>query len=232
MGPLVILACRNRYGGPAPTIGASNPFLILRRRRLRRPWARHPVQPGVVVCFLSPSTHPAIASTIRTLVRIRGGRGGRGIPQKPPLPRTYFVERNRRKAERTCYPQWRAALKGEEHPTEPTALWTSAEENTCSLGNINPLTKNVFTSPGKPWYLPSHSTDTCTVSPVKLAPSASGGAAPTMPPPAYHPFQMPMVQNSYTKAVEESNMPKPQFNGELESYNKWVEKVQQWFGGL
>ena len=41
-------------------------------------------------------------------------------------------------------PEWRAAPKGEEHPTEPTAPWTSAEENTSSLGNINPLTKNVF----------------------------------------------------------------------------------------
>ena len=35
--------------------------------------------------------------------------------------------------------------------------------------------------------------------------------------PAYHPYQMPMVQNSYTKAVEDSDMPKPQFNGQLES---------------
>ena len=52
-----------------------------------------------------------------------------------------------------------------------------------------------------------------------------------MAPPAYHPYQMPMVQNSYTKAVEESDMPKPQFNGQLESYDEWVEKLQQWLGG-
>ena len=52
-----------------------------------------------------------------------------------------------------------------------------------------------------------------------------------MAPPAYHPCQMPMVQNSYTKAVEESDMPKPQFIGQLESYNDWVEKLQQWLGG-
>ena len=118
-----------------------------------------------------------------------------------------------------------------EHPTEPTAPWANEEENTSSLGNINPLTKNVFTSPGKPSYTPSHPTDTCTVSPVKVAPSASGGAPPTMAPPAYHPYQMPMVQNSYTKAVEDSDMPKPQFNGQLECYDEWVEKLQQWLGG-
>ena len=116
-------------------------------------------------------------------------------------------------------PEWRAAPKRKEHPTEPTAPWTSAEENTFLLGNINPLTKNVSTSPGKPLYTPSHPTDTCTVSPVKVAPSASEGAPSTMAPSAYHPYQMPMVQKSYTKAVEESNMPQPQFNGQLESYN-------------
>ena len=52
-----------------------------------------------------------------------------------------------------------------------------------------------------------------------------------MAPPAYHPYQMPMVENSYTKAVEYSDMPKPQFNGQLESYDEWVEKLQQWLGG-
>ena len=122
---------------------------------------------------------------------------------------------------------WRAAPKGEEYPSEPTAPWTGAEESTSLLGNINPLTKNVFTSPGKPLYTPSHPTDTCTVSPVKVAPSASGGAPPTMASPAYHPYQMPMVQNSYTKAVEESDMPKPHFNVQLESYHEGVEKLPQ-----
>ena len=42
---------------------------------------------------------------------------------------------------------WREARKGEEHPTEPPAPWTSAEENTTSLGNINTLTKDVFSFP-------------------------------------------------------------------------------------
>ena len=54
----------------------------------------------------------------------------------------------------------------------------------------------------------------------------------TMAPPAYHPYQMPMVQNSYTKAVEDSDMPKAHFNGQLECYNEWVEKLQQTFGGV
>ena len=84
----------------------------------------------------------------------------------------------------------------------PTAPWTGAEENSSSLGNMNPLTKNVFTSPGKPSYKPSQLTDTCTVLSVEVAPSASGGAPPTMAPPAYNPCQIAMVQNSYTKAVE------------------------------
>ena len=48
---------------------------------------------------------------------------------------------------------------------------------------------------------------------------------------AYHPYEMPMVQNSYTKAVEDSDMPKAQFNWQLESYDELVEKLQQWLGG-
>ena len=52
------------------------------------------------------------------------------------------------------------------------------------------------------------------------------------PQPWLPPLTMPMVQNSYTKAVEESDMPKLQFNGQLESYDKWVEKLQQWLGGV
>ena len=53
-----------------------------------------------------------------------------------------------------------------------------------------------------------------------------------MAPPAYHPYQMPMVQNIYTKAMEESDMPKPHFNGQLDSYDEWVEKLQQRLGGF
>ena len=52
-----------------------------------------------------------------------------------------------------------------------------------------------------------------------------------MAPPAYHLYQMPVVQNSYTKAVEDSDMPKPQFNWQLDSYDEWPEKLQQWLGG-
>ena len=51
-----------------------------------------------------------------------------------------------------------------------------------------------------------------------------------MGPPAYHPYEMPILQNSYTKVVEESDMPKPHFNGQLASYEEWVEKLQQWLG--
>ena len=89
-------------------------------------------------------------------------------------------------------PEWRAAPKGEKHPIEPTAPWTSAKENTSSSANINPLTENVFTSPGKTSYTPFHPTNTCTVSPVKVAPSASGGATPNHGSPC-----LPPVPNAY-----------------------------------
>ena len=171
-----------------------HPFVILNRRRLRRPWARHPVHPVVGVSFLSPSTHPTIASAIRTLVRIRGGRGGGGEHHEHPHPQEPTSWRGTaEKQKEPAIPEWRATPEGEEHPTEPTAPWANEEENTSPLGNINPLTKNVFNSPGKPSYAPSHPTDTCTISAVKVAPSASGGAPPTMAPPAYHPYQMPTV---------------------------------------
>ena len=51
------------------------------------PWARHPVHPVVGLSFLSPSTHPTIASTIRTLVRIRGGQGGGKSTTNTPTPK-------------------------------------------------------------------------------------------------------------------------------------------------
>ena len=77
------------------------------------------------------------------------------------------------------------------------------------LGNINPPTKNVLTYLGKPSYTPSHPTYPCTVSRVKVAPSAPR----TMASSAYKLYQMPMVQNSYTKAMENSDMIQPHFNG-------------------
>ena len=46
-----------------------------------------------------------------------------------------------------------------------------------------------------------------------------------MAPPAYHPYQMPMVQKGYTKAVEDSDMPKQLCNGQLENYDEWVGKL-------
>ena len=88
-------------------------------------------------------------------------------------------------------PERKVVPKSEEYPSAPTAPWTGAEENSCSLGNIHLLRKNVFTSPGKPSYTPSHPTDTCTVSPVKVAPSASGGA------PRHGSPRLPPVLNAY-----------------------------------
>ena len=75
-------------------------------------------------------------------------RGGEEHHEHPhhqePTSRRGSAEKQRKPA----IPEWRAAPKGEEHPTEPRAPWTSAKENTSSSGNIHSLTKNVFTSPG------------------------------------------------------------------------------------
>ena len=75
-------------------------FLILNRRRLRRSWARHPVHPVVGVSFLSPSTHPTIASTIRALVRIWGGRGGGKNTTNTPTPKNLLRGGESRKSRR------------------------------------------------------------------------------------------------------------------------------------
>ena len=204
------------------------PFLNLSWRHIQRPWARHPVHPVVVVFFLFPTTHPAIASTIRTLFRTLRGQGG----EEETNEHTYHKEPTSwrgaaEKHKETGVPEWRAAPKSEEYPSEPTSPRTGMEEDSSSLGNINSLKKNNFTSPRRRSYAPSHSTDTCTVSPVKVAPCAP----PTMAPPACHLYKMPMVQNSYTKAVEKSDMPRPHFDRRLQSYDEWVEKLQQWLEG-
>ena len=205
-------------------------------RRQGEPWGASPRPSAptyLPTCVLPFSVHPSHDCIYHPNACPDSGwpRGGEEHHEHPhPQEPTSWRGIAEKQKERAV-PEWRATPKGEEHPTEPTAPWANEEENTSSLGNINPLTKNVFTSPGKPSYTPSHPTDTCTVSPVAVAPSASGGAPRTMAPPAYHPYQMPMVQNSYTKAVEDSDMPKPQFNGQLECYDEWVEKLQQWLGG-
>ena len=51
-----------------------------------------------------------------------------------------------------------------------------------------------------------------------------------MAPPSYHPYQIPIVQNDYTKAVENSHMPPPHFDGEQGSKANLVEKLHQWLG--
>ena len=184
-------------------------------------------------CVLPFSVHPSHDCIYHSNACPASGlpRGGEEHHQNPHPQEPTSWRGIAEKQKEPAILEWRAAPKGKEHPTEPTAPWANEEEGTCSLANINLLTENVFTSPGQPYYTPSHPTDTCTVSPVKVAPSASGGAPPTMSPPAYHPYQMTMVQNSYTKAVEDSDIPKPQYNGQLESYEELGEKLQQWFEG-
>ena len=149
-------------------------------------------------CVLPFSVHPSEDCNYHPNACPDSGwpRGGEEHHEHPHPKEPTSCRGTAEKQKEPALPEWRAAPEGEEHPTEPTAPWANAEENTSSLGNIHPLTKNVFTSPGKPSCTPSHPTDTCTVFPVKVAPSASDGAPPTMASPAYHPYQMSMVQNS------------------------------------
>ena len=216
MGPLVLHACRSRYGDPAPP-PASPPVPDPEPAAPTAPMGA-PSGPSWGGCVLPLSVHPSRDCIYHPNACPDSGWPRGGVHHEyPHHQEPNFWRGPAKKQKEPAIPECWAAPKGEQHPTEPTALWTNAKENTSSLGNINPLTKNVFISPGKPLYTPSHPTDTCTVSPVKVAPSASGAAPPTMAPPAFHPYQLPMVQNSYTKAVEESDMPKQQFNGQLES---------------
>ena len=39
-----------------------------------------------------------------------------------------------------------------------------------------------------------------------------------------------MVQNSYTKAVKNSDMPPKHSKGQQANYDEWVENLQHWFG--
>ena len=51
------------------------------------------------------------------------------------------------KQKEPAIPELRAVPISEEYPSEPTTPWTGVEENSSSLKNINPLTKNVFHLP-------------------------------------------------------------------------------------
>ena len=140
---------------------------------------------------LPPSCHCHPPSTELSLL-LHFGRET-AMPKKHPHHHEPTSRRGTaEKQKEPAIPEWRAAPNGERYPSEPTAPWTGTEENSSSFRNINPLTKNVFTSPGKPSCTPSHPTDTCTVSPVKVAPRASGAAPPTMAPPRLSP-----VPNAY-----------------------------------
>ena len=86
-------------------------------------------------------------------------------------------------------PEWRAAPEGEEHPKEPTVPLANAEENTSSLGNRNPLTKNVSTSPGKFLYsrlssyghVYSFSSEGCTKCKWRCTPNHDSPRLPLVP---------------------------------------------------
>ena len=97
-------------------------FLILSRQHLWRPRVRHPVHPVVVVSFLSPPTHPATASTIRTHVRNHGGRGGVEEHHEHPHHQEPTSWRGTAgKQKEPAIPEWKAVPKSEEYPSEPTA---------------------------------------------------------------------------------------------------------------
>ena len=181
-----------------------------------------------VGCVLAFSDHPSYDCIYHTHAGPDSGwpSGGEEQPVHTCHEEPTSWRGTAEKQKEPAIPEWRVVPKSEECPLEPTVPWTGVEEDSSPLGNTNPLEKNDFTSPGRPSYTPSHPTITFTVCPVKVAPRAP----PTMALSAYHPYQMPMVQNSYTKAVENSDMPPPHFNGQLENYDEWVEILQQWLG--
>ena len=86
------------------------------------PMGASPVHPVVVVSFLSPSTHPTIASTIRTLVPIQGGRGwGEEHHEHPHNQEPTSWRGPAEKQKEPAIPDRRLVPKGEEYPSEPTA---------------------------------------------------------------------------------------------------------------
>ena len=88
---------------------------------------------------------------------------------------------------------------------------------------MNPFTNNVFTSPGKPVYVPPHPNSLCTVSQMRTArPVATATAITTAP---HHPYRMPLVQNSCTKAVKNSDLSPTGSNGHHKHHDAWVEKL-------
>ena len=111
-------------------------------------------------CVLPSSVHPSQDYIYHPNACPDSGwpRGGEENHEHPHHQEPTSWRGTAQKRKERAIPEWRAAPKGEEHPTEPTAPWANAHENTSSLVNINPLTKNVFTSPGKPSYTPSHPT--------------------------------------------------------------------------
>ena len=123
------------------------------------------------------------------------GRGG--TPGTHPSTGTHFVEGNRRKTEGSCYPQVEGGARERGAPLGAYGPVDRCGREPLFGGEHQSAHKKIFNPPRKPSYTPSHPTDMCTFSPVKVAPSAP----PTMAYPAYHPLQMPVVQNSYTNTV-------------------------------
>ena len=107
-----------------------------------------PFRPSGVGCVLPFSVHPSHDCIYHPKACPDSGwpRGGEEHHEHPHHKEPTLWRGTAEKQKEPAIPEWRAVPKGEEHPTEPTAPWTSAEENTSSLGNISPLTKNVFTS--------------------------------------------------------------------------------------
>ena len=195
-----------------------HPFLSLSRRHLRRPWTRHPVHPVVVVFFLSPTTHPAIASIIQTLVPIWGGQERGRNTTNTPITRTPLhggePPKNRRNL---VSPSGRPCIRAR---NAPPSLQVFAGKHQSPHEKCFHLSRETFVHTFSSYgHVYSFSSEGCT------------RCTPNHGTPASHPYQMPMVQNSYTKAVGNSDMLPPHLNGQLENYDEWVEKLQQWFGG-
>ena len=102
-------------------------------------------------CVLSFSVHPSHDCFYYLHACPESGwpRGGEDQQEHPHHQKTTSWRGIAEKQKEPAIPECRVASKGKQNPSEPTAPWTCAEEDFSSLGNINPLTKPVFTSPRK-----------------------------------------------------------------------------------
>ena len=142
-------------------------------------------------CVLPFSVHPSHDCIYHPNACPHSGwpRGGEEHHEHPRLQEPTSWRGVAEKQKEPAIPEWRATPNGKEHPTEPTAPWPNEEENSSSLGNINPLTKNVFTSAEKTFvhalssygHVNSFSSEGCTKCKWSCTPNHGSPCLPPVP---------------------------------------------------